>query len=121
LSNFDFILENLLELKCSYDNVTHLSHCTFRTTIAVSGSKVSQSQQVKQQVKQVLVPALVQPSRTNRGSRMADIMENIEEDDDSRAIVSWHKKNNKLSNQIQKMCSVFPKRLIATQWQAQAT
>jgi hypothetical protein len=52
------------------------------------GSEVSQPRQVKQ----VLVPARVQPSRTNRGGRMADIMANIEEDDDSRAVVPRRKK-----------------------------
>jgi hypothetical protein len=98
LSNSNFILENLLKSK---GNVSCPSNCTFKIMIP-AGSKGSQSQQVKQ----VLVPARVQPSRPNRASRMADIMANIEEDDDSRAVVSRRRKRQIVESDPEDVFSV---------------
>ena len=44
------------------------------------------------QAKEVMAPARVQPSRINRSNRMADILANIEDDDDSRAAVPRRRK-----------------------------
>ena len=44
------------------------------------------------QSKEVMAPARVQPSRINRSNRMADILANIEDDDDSRTAVPRRRK-----------------------------
>ena len=69
----------MLELKGSY-NVSGPSHAT--KIMIPPLSDALQPCQVKH------VPAHVQPSRSNRGNRMAGIMANIAEDNDSRAVVS---------------------------------
>lgn len=86
LNNSNPILENLHESKGSYHNFSRPSH----GKITIPPFDVLQSRQVQQ----VLAPApsRVQPSRTNRGTRMADIMASIEGDDDSRIIVPRRKK-----------------------------
>jgi hypothetical protein len=81
LSNFNFILENLLGLK-------DLSLPSHAIKITIPPSNTSESRQAKQ----VLAPTRVQPSRANRGNRMAGIIADIEEDDDSRTIMPRQKK-----------------------------
>ena len=86
LSNSNLILENLAESKGSYHNVSRPSH----GKITIPPFDVLQSRQVQQAL--APAPSRVQPSRTNRGTRMADIMASIEGDDDSRIIVPRRKK-----------------------------
>lgn len=52
------------------------------------------------------VPSRVQPSRINRSNRMADIMANIEDDDDSRTAVPRRKKRSIIESDPDDMFTV---------------
>lgn len=78
----NFFLENSLKQVGSNRNVSQ----SFKATIPPPG--VSQPRQGKE----ALAPARVQPSRINKSNRMADIMANLEDDDDSRSAVPHRKK-----------------------------
>jgi hypothetical protein len=57
-------------------------------------SRPSGSHAKSHQDKQALVPVRVQPSRTNRSNRLAEIMANIEDDDESRTAMPRRKKRH---------------------------
>ena len=71
-------------MNVSNHNASRPSHAI---KITIPPSDALQSRQVKEKP-----PGRVQPSRINRGNRMADIMANIEEDDESRTAVPRRKK-----------------------------
>lgn len=78
----NFFSENLPKEGSSNRNVSRASKVTNTPTVAPK----------PRQAKEVMAPARVQPSRINRSNRMADILANIEDDDDSRAAVPRRRK-----------------------------
>ena len=96
-----------LNFECQITLISFLenppSSHAIKITIPASAISVLQPRQVEQSLQ---APGRVQPSRANKGNRMAGIMASIEEDDDSTTVVPWRRKRQVVESDPEDMFDV---------------